>query len=58
MNVGTITGNGRELADLTEKRKTDMLCIQKLKCKESKARLIGGGFKAMVLMEGEMTLEW
>ncbi|XP_065675628.1 uncharacterized protein LOC136091844 [Hydra vulgaris] len=45
MNVGTMTGKGRELADAMEKRKLDILCVQDTRCKGSKARSIGGGFK-------------
>ncbi|KAF7710720.1 hypothetical protein HF521_009592, partial [Silurus meridionalis] len=40
-----MTGKGREIADMIEKRKVDMLCVQETKWKGSKARNIGGGFK-------------
>ena len=28
LNVGTMTGKGRELADMMERRKVDILCVQ------------------------------
>ncbi|KAF7709811.1 hypothetical protein HF521_016661 [Silurus meridionalis] len=45
LNVGTMTGKGREVADMMERRKVDMLCVLETKVKGSKARNIGGGFK-------------
>ncbi|KAK3533956.1 hypothetical protein QTP70_035003, partial [Hemibagrus guttatus] len=45
LNVGTMTGKGRELADMMEKRKVDILCVQETRWKGSKARSIGAGFK-------------
>ncbi|KAK3525556.1 hypothetical protein QTP86_034849 [Hemibagrus guttatus] len=44
-NVGTMTGKGRELADMLERRKVDMLCVQETRWKGSKAHSIGAGFK-------------
>ncbi|KAK3532252.1 hypothetical protein QTP86_011841 [Hemibagrus guttatus] len=44
-NVGTMTGKGRELADMMERRKVDILCVQETRWKGSKARSIGAGFK-------------
>ena len=43
LNIGTMTGRGRELADLMERRNADILCLQETKWKGSKARSIGGG---------------
>ncbi|KAI5611221.1 hypothetical protein C0J50_9252 [Silurus asotus] len=40
-----MTGKGREIADMMERRKVDMLCVQETKWKGSKARDIEGGFK-------------
>ncbi|MCJ8733957.1 hypothetical protein PDJAM_G00229740 [Pangasius djambal] len=40
-----MTGKGRELADMMERRKVDILCVQETRWKGSKARSIGGGFK-------------
>ena len=45
LNVGTMNGKGRELVDVIERRKVDILCVQETKWKGSKARNIGGGFK-------------
>ena len=45
LNIGTMTGRGRELADLMERRNLDILCLQETKWKGSKARNIGGGCK-------------
>ena len=45
LNIGTMTGRGRELADMMERRNEDILCLQETKWKGSKARNIGGGCK-------------
>ncbi|KAK3568688.1 hypothetical protein QTP86_013448 [Hemibagrus guttatus] len=45
LNVGTMTRKGRELADMMERRKVDILCVQETRWKGSKARSIGAGFK-------------
>ena len=45
LNIGTITGRGRKLADIMEQRNVDILCLQETKWKGSKARNIGGGCK-------------
>ena len=45
LNVGSITGRGRELADLTERRKVGVLCrlcVQESRWKGNKARELGG----------------
>ncbi|KAK3520087.1 hypothetical protein QTP70_013046 [Hemibagrus guttatus] len=42
---GEETGKGRELADMMERRKVDILCVQETRWKGSKARSIGAGFK-------------
>ncbi|KAK3559717.1 hypothetical protein QTP86_017709 [Hemibagrus guttatus] len=39
------TGKGRELADMMERRKVDILCVQETRWKGSKAHSIGAGFK-------------
>ncbi|KAK3549732.1 hypothetical protein QTP86_007743 [Hemibagrus guttatus] len=43
--VHASTGKGRELADMMERRKVDILCVQETRWKGSKARSIGAGFK-------------
>ncbi|KAK3550446.1 hypothetical protein QTP86_025724, partial [Hemibagrus guttatus] len=40
-----LDGKGRELADVMERRKVDILCVQETRWKGSKARSIGAGFK-------------
>ena len=45
LNIGTMTGRGRELADMMERRNVDILCLQETKWKGSKARSIGVGCK-------------
>ena len=44
LNVDSMTDKGREFADMMERRKVDILCVQETKWKGSKARSIGGGF--------------
>ena len=43
--MGTTTGKGRELADITVKRKEDILCVQEAIWKGSKAMNIGYDYK-------------
>ena len=45
LNVGTMTGKGRELVDMMERRKIDILGVQETKWKGSKSRNLGGGYK-------------
>ena len=45
LNIRTVTGRERELADMMEPRNVDILCLQETKWKGSKARNIGGGCK-------------
>ena len=45
LNVGTMTGKGREIVDLMERRKLEILCVQETRWKGNKARELGGGFK-------------
>ena len=47
LNVGSMTGKGRELIDMMERRKVNVLCVQETKWKGSKAKSIGGGFKLL-----------
>ena len=44
LNVGTMTGKGREVADLMERRGVDIPCLQETHWKGEKARCIGGGY--------------
>ena len=45
LNVGTMTGKGREVADLMEQNGVDILCVQETRWKGEKARCISGGYK-------------
>ena len=45
LNVGMMTGKGRELADGMERRKVDVLCVQETRWKGENARCIGEGCK-------------
>ena len=45
LNIGTMTGRRRELADMMEQRNVDILCLQETKWRGSKARNIGGEHK-------------
>ena len=45
LHVGTITEKSRELPDMMERRKVDILCVQETRWKGSKARNTGGGYK-------------
>ena len=48
LTLGAMTGKGRELADMMERRKFDILCVQETRWKRNKARDIGGGYKLSV----------
>ena len=45
LNVGSMTGRGREVAAVMENRQIDVLCVQETKWTGSKARELGGGYK-------------
>ena len=45
LNIGTMTGRGRELNGMMDRRNINILCLQETKWKGSKARNIGGGCK-------------
>ena len=45
LNVGTMTGKGRGLADIMQRRKVDVLCVQETRWKGNKARDSGNGCK-------------
>ena len=45
LNIGTMTGRGRELANMMERKNVDILCLQEIKWKGSKARNIGSKCK-------------
>jgi exonuclease III len=43
--VGTMTGKSREVVDMMDRRKLDVLFVQETKWKRSKARELGQGYK-------------
>ena len=45
LNVGTMTGRGRELTDLMDRRKVGVLCVQETRWKGYKARELCGDCK-------------
>ncbi|XP_013787982.1 uncharacterized protein LOC106471902 [Limulus polyphemus] len=45
LNVGSMIGRGRELADLMERRKVGGLCVQETRWRGNKSRDIGAGCK-------------
>ncbi|XP_059052325.1 uncharacterized protein LOC131846924 [Achroia grisella] len=44
-NVGSMTGRGRELAEVLKRRRIKVACIQETKWKGAKAKEIGEGYK-------------
>ncbi|KAK6761788.1 hypothetical protein RB195_022756 [Necator americanus] len=45
LNVGTLTGRSRELADSLRKRRVDICCVQETRRRGSKSRELGDGYK-------------
>ena len=45
LNIGSMTGRGRELADLMRRKKVDILCVQETRWKGNKAKELGDGYK-------------
>ena len=45
LNVGTMTGRGKEVVDLMERKGMDVLCVQETRWKGKKAREMGNGYK-------------
>uniref|UniRef100_A0A914WZU0 Endonuclease/exonuclease/phosphatase domain-containing protein n=1 Tax=Plectus sambesii TaxID=2011161 RepID=A0A914WZU0_9BILA len=45
LNVGSMTGRSRELADVLKKRKVHIACVQEVRWKGEKSRDIGAGYK-------------
>ncbi|XP_026746110.1 uncharacterized protein LOC113507456 [Trichoplusia ni] len=44
-NIGTMTGRGRELADVLKRRRINVACLQETKWRGGRAREIGEGYK-------------
>ena len=45
LNVGSMTGKGRELADVLNRRRIAIACLQETRWKGSKAKELGDGYK-------------
>ncbi|XP_068215887.1 uncharacterized protein [Palaemon carinicauda] len=45
LNVGTMTGRGREVADWMREKKIDVMCVQETRWKGNKAKEMGDGYK-------------
>ena len=45
LNIGSMTGRGRELADLMKRKSVDVLCVQETRWRGDKARELGDGYK-------------
>ena len=45
--VGPVTGKGREVVDVMERRKVEILCVQETKWKGNSARKMGNGYKLL-----------
>ena len=45
VNIGTMTGKSREVADMLKRRRVEIACVQETKWKGNKARQIGEGYK-------------
>ena len=57
-NVGTMTGKGREVANLMERRGVDILCVQETRWKGEKARCTGGGYKSGTVEAETKRIVW
>ena len=58
LNVRTMTGRGRELADLMERRKVGVLCMQETRWKGNKARELGGDCRLYYSGADERRRNW
>ena len=45
MNIGTLNRKGQEIADLVDRRKVDILCLQETRWKGKKSKDLAGGHK-------------
>ena len=44
-NVGSMTGKGREIVDIMQRRKIDIMCVQETKWKGDRSKELGEGYK-------------
>ena len=52
LNVETMTGKGREVEDLVERKGVDILCVQETRWKGEKAKGISEGYKMWYFESG------
>ena len=45
INIGSMMGRGREVADLMRRRNVDVLCVEETRWKGNKAKELGDGHK-------------
>jgi hypothetical protein len=44
LNIGTMTGKGRALADIMKRRRVDAMCVQETKWAGNKTKELGEGY--------------
>ena len=54
VNLGTMTGKSREVANMLKRRRVSIACVHETKWKGSKAKEIGEGYKMYYLATTEM----
>ena len=47
LNVGSMTGRSREVAEMMNKRRVDALCVQETRWRGDKVKEVGGGCKLL-----------
>ncbi|XP_049838044.1 uncharacterized protein LOC126282430 [Schistocerca gregaria] len=47
LNMGTMTGKGREIVDMMQRRKIKALCVQETRWKSNKAKILADGYKLL-----------
>lgn len=45
LNIGTLKGKSREIVDMMQRRKVNILCLQEIRWKSDKAKLLAEGYK-------------
>ena len=51
INIGTLNGKSREIADLMDRRRLDILCLQETRWKGEKSKDLAGGHKLIYIGE-------
>lgn len=58
LNIGKMTGKGKELAYIMKRSKVDILCAQKTRWNGSEAYSIGVGFKLFIMVWLRRGMKW